>query len=273
MKNILVAVDFSEASRKATDYAAALAKAFNTNLFLVHAYYIPMPVGDAPGYIPLSMTEVQKEMEAFMQRELEYLTSRYEIRTDGYVRTGTTVSVIKELVAEIHAGLLVMGMKGTGRSAAIFGSTVIAAIHKARMPLIIVPEEAEFCFIKHTIFAADFKESRKVQRFALLEEIAAHFNADVQVLHVQKNEAFMEAGQVAGKIGTEIAFDRVKHTFHTQVDEDVERGITDFISTHPTDLLVMVAHHHNFFERLFGKEHTKLMAYKTKVPLLVLHGD
>ncbi|HMU09790.1 MAG TPA: universal stress protein [Ferruginibacter sp.] len=273
MKNILVAVDFSEASRKATDYAAALAKSFNTGLFLIHAYYIPMPVGDAPGYIPLSMTEVQEENEAFMQREIEYLASKYDIRADGYVRIGTTAGVVKELAAEIHAGLLVMGMKGAGSSTGIFGSTVIAAIRKTGVPLVIVPEEAEFSFIKHISFAADFKESRKVQRFAVLEEIAGHFNADVQVLHVQRNEAHMPAGEVAGKIGTEIAFDRVKHSFYTLVDEDVERGIADFISTHPTDLLVMVAHHHNIFERLFGKEHTKLIAYKTKVPLLVLHDD
>ena len=55
MKKILVAVDFSEASRKAMDYAAALAKSFNANMVLLHAFYIPVPVGDAPGYIPLSL--------------------------------------------------------------------------------------------------------------------------------------------------------------------------------------------------------------------------
>ena len=136
MKKILVAVDFSEASRKAMDYAAALASSFNTGLVLVHAFYMPAPVGDAPGYIPLSLTEVQEENEAFLQRELEYLASNFRIRADGYVRMGTATGVIRELAKEIGADLLVMGMKGAGHSISLFGSTVVSAIRKLKMPLL-----------------------------------------------------------------------------------------------------------------------------------------
>ncbi|MBL0181949.1 MAG: universal stress protein [Chitinophagaceae bacterium] len=271
MKNILVAVDFSESSRKAMDYAAALAKSFNANIVLLHAFYIPVPVGDVPGYIPLSFAEVQEENEALLQREIEYMAGKYEVRTDGYVRNGFATAVINDVAAEVNPSLVVMGMKGAGKSSGIFGSTVISAIRKVKLPLLVIPADAEFSFIKHISFAADFKENLGVERLGILEEIAGHFNADVQVLHVQKNEAFMAAGEAAGKVGADVAFSRMKHSFHTMVDEDVERGITDFISTNATDLLVMVAHHHNLFERLFGKEHTRLIAYTTRVPLLVLH--
>ncbi len=271
MKKILVAVDFSEASRKAMDYAAALAKSFNSDIVLLHAFYIPVPMGDAPGYIPLSLAEVQEENEALMQREMEYLQGKYGIGAEVFVRYGLAASAIKELAAEINAGLVVMGMKGAGKTGGIFGSTVISAIRKAKVPLLVIPENAEFSFIKHISFAADFEERPGTRPYELLEEIAGHFNADVQVLHVQKSEMLMTAGEAAGKIGTDVLFSGLPHSFHTMVDADVEKGIGDFIATHPTDLLVMVAHHHNIFERLFGKEHTKLVAYKTQVPLLVLH--
>src|SRR5689334_9682855 len=123
MKNILVAVDFSEASRRATDYAAALAKSFDSNIVLLHAYYIPVPIGDAPGFIPLSFEEVQQENEALLQREIEYVAGKYGIAADGYVRAGFAPGIIKELVEEINASLLVMGMKGAGKSSGSFGST------------------------------------------------------------------------------------------------------------------------------------------------------
>lgn len=272
MKNILVAVDFSEASRKATDYAAAFARSFNTGLFLVHAYYVPVPVGDAPGYIPLSAAEVQEEKEASMQRETEYLASGYGIKAEGHVRMGTAVAVLKELLTETGAGLVVMGMKGAGRSINIFGSTVTAAIRRLHIPLLIIPEEARYGDIRRISFAADFKQGPDAGALALLEEIAAKRDAEVQVLHVQQHEAFMAAGEVSGKMDTDIMLSRLKHSMNTLVDENVERGILDFITGHPADLLVMVAHHHNLFERLFGREHTKRIAGKTPIPLLVLHS-
>ena len=271
MKNILVAVDFSEASRKAMDYAAALASSFNAKMQLVHAYYIPVPIGDAPGYIPLSMEEVQLENEAMMQREIEYLSGNYTIRADAYVRNGTATSVIKELAKELQADLLVMGMKGAGKTGGIFGSTVVSAIRKTRIPMLVIPEDCGFSFIKRITFAADFVEKAGQKPYALLEEFINHFNAELQVLHVQKNEAVMQGTEAAGKVATEVNFSRLKHSFHTMVDENVERGINDFIAVNPSDLLVMVAHHHNIFRRWFGTEHSRDMVYQVKIPLLVLH--
>lgn len=271
MKKILVAVDFSEASRKAMDYAAALASSFNAGLVLVHAFYMPAPVGDAPGYIPLSLTEVQEENEAFLQRELEYLASNFRIRADGYVRMGTATGVIRELAKEIGADLLVMGMKGAGHSISLFGSTVVSAIRKLKMPLLVIPEQHTFSYIKYICFACDFTEKAGSHPHQMLETIATHFNADVRVLHVQKNEIALGGSEVAGKMAADLALSRIRHSFHTMVDADVEKGINDFIATNPTDLLVMVSHHHNLFERLFIKEHSRQMVYQARIPLLVLH--
>lgn len=273
MKNILVATDFSAASRKATEYAAALASSFNAKMQLIHAYYIPVPMGDAPGYIPLSMEEVHQENEAMMQREIEYLAANYTIRVDGFVRNGTTISVVKELAKELKTDLLIMGMKGAGKTGGIFGSTVVSAIRKMKIPLLVIPEDSGFSFIKYITFAADFVEKAGQKPYGLLEEFINHFNADLQVLHVQKNEAVMQGTEAAGKVATEVNFSGLKHSFHTMVDENVERGITDFIATNRTDLLVMVAHHHNIFQRWFGTEHSRNMVYQVKFPLLVLHDE
>lgn len=273
MKNILVAVDFSAASRKATEYAAALASSFNAKIQLIHAYYIPVPVGDAPGYIPLSFEDVHQENEAMMQREIEYLAANYTTRIEGFVRNGTTISVVKELAKELKTDLLIMGMKGAGKTGGIFGSTVVSAIRKMNIPLLVIPEDSGFSFIKHITFAADFVEKAGQKPHVLLEKFINHFNADLHVLHVQKNELVMQGTEAVGKVATEVNFSRLKHSFHTMVDDNVERGITDFIATNPTDMLVMVAHHHNILQRWFGTEHSRNMVYQVKVPLLILHDE
>jgi hypothetical protein len=51
-----------------------------------------------------------------------------------------------------------------------------------------------------------------------------------------------------------------------------KKGINKFIEKESTDILAMVAHRHNLFERMFGKVHAKSMSYQTKIPLLVLQG-
>jgi hypothetical protein len=70
---------------------------------------------------------------------------------------------------------------------------------------------------------------------------------------------------------TSLAFSSLHPEFHSVYDRNVEEGIHMFIEKNPTDVLVMVAHPHNLFERMFGTVHTKEMSYQTKIPLLILN--
>ena len=271
MKKILVAVDFSEASRNASEYAAELAKLYDANLILLHAFYLPFPVGDAPGYIPLSLAEIQEENNAFLQREIEYLVQQYHIKVEGDVKMGMAAAIIKDTAEEINADLVILGMKGSGSSPGIFGSTVITSIRKTKQPLLIIPVNAKFNLIKHISFATDFESKGGDDRYRLMEEMILKFNAELQIIHVQKGDADMSAQEVAGKIATEQRFSKWQHNFYTVANDNVEKGINDFIAIHPTDMLVMVAHHHSLYQRWFGDIHTNLMAYHAHLPLLVLH--
>jgi nucleotide-binding universal stress UspA family protein len=271
MKKILVAVDFSDASQKAADYAAQLAKWYDASLVLIHAYYIPTPIGDAPGYMPLSIAEVQDENEGLLESETDRLEDKFQVSAEGLVKMGTASGVIKETAEEIGADMVVMGMKGAGQTAGIFGSTVTACIRKLKSPLLVIPQEASFTPMKHITFAADFLGKTNVDRFNLLAAIVQRSGAELAIVHVQKNDQQMDAGEIAGKIKTEIDLDKLNHSFHTVINDDIEKGIIDFMEKNPTEMLVMVAHHHTIFERIFGSVHTNLIAYKSKVPLMVLH--
>ena len=71
---------------------------------------------------------------------------------------------------------------------------------------------------------------------------------------------------------TSLAFSKLNHQFHTINERNVEEGINKFIVKNPTNILAMVAHRHNLFERMFGTIHTYAMSYQTKIPLLILQG-
>ncbi len=271
MKKILVAIDFSEASRNATHYAANLAKSIDAELVLLNSFFVAIPSGDFPGYLPTSFAELLQQQEALMQTEIEQLSKTIPVKMEGFVRAGMAADVIADVAAELEADLVVMGMKGGGSSNAFFGSTVISAARKTPKPLLIIPDQVTYKHILQICFAADFGKWPNEENYKTLVEIMRMYNARINIVHVEKIEAKMSADMVSGKIRADLLFDKVDHNFHTIINDSVEKGVSDFLAENPANMLVMVAHKHNFLERLFGTVHTKLMAYQTDLPLLVLH--
>ena len=80
----------------------------------------------------------------------------------------------------------------------------------------------------------------------------------------------MNAEQIAGKVRLEPLLEGINHEYFNIEHTNVETGLKTFLSQHHSELLVMVAHKHSWWERLVSGSHTKEMAYKSDIPLLVL---
>ena len=168
--------------------------------------------------------------------------------------------------------LIVMGMKGRGRSEAVFGSITTTTVRKSTFPVLVIPEKASYKTIRNVTLASDFDAEIQMDTYSVLLELAKNFNANINILHVQKRDDSMNADEAIGKMSTSVAFSALNHQFYTINERNVEEGISKFIEENPTDILVMVAHSHNLFRRLFGKVHTREMSYQTTIPLLVLRS-
>lgn len=267
MQAILVPVDFSPVSRNAAVYAAELARVFNARLLLFHAYMLPTPVSEVP-YVMVTADEVQQENEAFLQKEADHLHSTYGIQVDTLVRIGIASDEIREITKDQPIDLIVMGMKGAGGLDKIVGSTTTNVIRKVKIPVLIIPHDAGYKPVQHITYASDFSYKTNNSLFSPLLEIAKTMGAKVHILHVQKEVVKMD--ELVGRKSTERAFSNHYHEFVNVTDQSVTHGINEYLQHHTSELLVMVAHTHTFFERIFSKSRTTAMAYETKIPLLVL---
>lgn len=273
MKNILVPTDFSFASRNATKYAVSLGQAFNAKVTLIDVVTPPIIVDDsllAP--IMITHAEIMEKSKKMMDSEIKELSKGRPIKINGFVKEGFVLDIIPKMAKEKHAELIVMGMKGKGKSKSVFGSTTIAIIRNSIYPVFVITEKATFKIINNITFASDFNATIEINGYSPLLELSQKFNSMVNILYVQKKESSLKPIKVLGKMKTSLAFSKQKHQFHTIIENKVEEGINKFIKMHPTDILVMVAHKHSLFERMFGKVHTKAMSYQTKIPLLVLQS-
>lgn len=274
MKNIIVPVDFSDASYNAANYAAMMSNIFNTNLLLMHAYMNPSAIDDTPARL---LNQPEKEFGEIKEIQLnEYvgiLRKKYTTRIGGIVREGATTPAILDVSDSENADLIVMGMKGKNKSKSVFGSNTVLVMRRSSIPVLVIPEKVEFKNIEVITLASDFDAETELSNYSLLKKIALKNKAFIQILNVRKRGEQLSADEMSGKLNTALAFKNLEHKFYTIKDDEVDEGIEDFLEEHPSDLLAMVARKRNLFERVFKASHTRKMSYETEIPLLVLQDN
>jgi len=135
---VLCAVDFSEPSRRALRYAAAVASRGDGRLAVLHVND-PMLIAAARAACPnLDLAgRNAKELNRFVR---EALGPRPPVGVDSLVATGVASDQIVAAAARARAGLIVLGAHGlTGTARLIVGSTALAVLKRAHVPVLAIP--------------------------------------------------------------------------------------------------------------------------------------
>lgn len=272
MTKIIVLTDFSTASQNASRYALSLAKEFDAVVTLLNVTPPSVIVHDSMfASVMITQAEILQQNQDQMDQEIGPLSKLNNQKIDTVVAEGFIFDIVSDIVLREKTDLVVIGMKGKGKSNSVFGSTTTSLIRKSDFPILVIPENATYHAIERITYASDFDSSIEMDRFETMVKIAEKFSAPISILHVEKDDNFT-AEKALGKIKTNSNFSRVIHEFHSIHEKDVVVGINKFMEGNPCSLLAMVAHKHTLFERVFGKVHTKDMSLQTNVPLLVLQG-
>ena len=262
MKTILIATDFSTASRNALLYGTEFAKVINAKIILFSAYMIPKP---APVInVTKSRYDIMMQTDKLLLDEADRFDperTTIEIQCDEGLAADTVVNTANEKKVDF----IIAGMKGSGKTfRKIFGTTAAALAKKTNIPLIIVPEKARFKNLEIMIFANDASELDKgIPKY--ITEISQLFKSKLYVVRVIKNEKIFEVNTSR----------LLKHTsavpeFEYSADADISYALNTFVEMNKADMLVMIPHKHEWLERMFIKSDTKNMIFHTHVPLLII---
>ena len=143
---ILTAIDFSENSDYAFDYALTLAKQFDSQLMILHV--INEPVDLRGFYVPhISFEQLEKEIEEGAEKMMaQFCSSKMGDFTNftTSIVTGIPYEEIIRSAQEAAASLIVLGTHGrTGLDHLIFGSTAERVIRGASCPVLTIRLPAE----------------------------------------------------------------------------------------------------------------------------------
>lgn len=142
--SILVATDFSEQARVATDWAVSLAASLAARVVLAHVYALPI-VGFPDGALLVdgaTAARLSDEAQAALDAEIARVKGR-GVSVEGVLREGDPREEIPALALSLGAGLVVAGSHGRrGIVRALLGSMADSLVRTSRVPVVVVPHDA-----------------------------------------------------------------------------------------------------------------------------------
>ena len=266
METILIPTDFSEAANNAVKYGVELAKYFDAKLVFVNAYPI-LPANYESG----TSFELLNSLKEASEQALESLKSHYpEHRIECFSEMGYPYDVIENAASKYNADLIVMGIVGeAGGLQKVIGSNAIHVARNLKVPCFIIPEEIVYHRIHKIAFACDYDTLEESTLLYVAKCFASICDAELEVVNVDNEEMNKQ------KLDTEKFIDEklhtIKHTISVVNNDSISDGITEYLSKHSVDVLMLSPKKHNLFHYLFNENVTKELAFKVRLPLLTIH--
>lgn len=272
MYKILVPTDFSEPSKVAVLYAAHLAKNLNAKITLLAIVNVNTATHNV-----INKQHLIDAMIEGAQDDAAQLISEINAKLNGDITmhfkwiSGFPIhEKIENFVVDHDMDMIVMGTKGaTGVKKVLIGSNAAAVIDNSSVPVVAVPENAQFTSINKIVYATDLvnvhEEIKTISMFAGL------FEASIHVLHVLPGNSttIVSTEETAKELKKQAKYEKIDFTF-TQNDQ-VAMAVETFAQEQNADLLVMFTHKLDFYEKLFGRGVTRELAFHGNVPLLTFN--
>jgi nucleotide-binding universal stress UspA family protein len=271
MLNILVPTDFSDLSKVAIQYAMRMANKMDGSVTLLHV--ISNIVKPTTARIEARAKVLERELLQVAKEEISELatlaTKQHKSKRPvlSKVLMGESFNdILKRLANKSNSDIIVKGTKGaSGLKKLVVGSKSATVIEKYDVPVLVIPENANFKSLKNLVLATDLKffEDELKKMMPLLKA----FNPTLHVFHIVPNEK--EIDSLGKKVkGTLKKYDYRKSTITIHVGKNIPAAIDSFIGDSNNDILAMFSHDYDTFDQVFNRSMTKRMAFQSSVPLL-----
>jgi nucleotide-binding universal stress UspA family protein len=270
MINILIPTDFSELSKIAVKYSIRFANQIDANITFLH-FVSKIDTGRAG--LRLRLQALEKEIMDFAREDMQELINEFtdSNKTGHQFKTkivkGTSFNdTVKKEAKKLRTGLIVMSTRGaSGLRKYVIGSNTASLIEVSHVPVLVIPEFAEFKNFRTVVYATDLKHTAK--ELEILIPYLNKFNSVVHLIHVTsslKQVSILE--KKIDSIVTKTAYANV--VVKVMVNKNIDEAIEHYVKTVKADLLTTFTHEHGFYDKLFDRSITRKIAFQSKIPLL-----
>lgn len=232
---IAFATDFSEPSMKALPVATALAKKFDSALYLCHIVTpTPLAIG-APEAAPY-LYQAETESAARALEDLVKSPAVQGLTCKSVMPAGPLADELEAVIQQNNIDLIIAGTHGrTGVRRLLLGSSVEEICRVATCPVLTVGPDLELTTeftIKRMLVPTDLSEESELD-LPYVALLAKSYGAHVTVLHVMPPDA---ATNPDAKLLAEPMRQTMMHAFAKEVGDPGPEFVIEFGDTVPTIL-------------------------------------
>lgn len=292
-KKILIPVDFSNYSIKACEFGFNLAKAYNSEVVLLHVYFTPvyassLPYGDVFNY-QISDDETVRSIMQKVHIDLNHLSDTVkdkiksgefpDIKYSCVLREGIPEEEILRYAKEQYPSLIIMGTRGRSqKDVDLLGSVTAEVIERSRIPVLAIPENTpfnEFTSVQRVGFITNFNQ-RDLIAFDSFIESWKPFTFSISLLYLADNKEAKDAWNKIKLAGIKEYFKNQYPQLNIQYDvvvnDDLLQNLDKYINDNNIDIITIIAYKRNIFARLFNPSIAKKMIFHSDTPLLMING-
>ena len=270
MKTILTAVDFSDCSLKALEYAAYLADKLEAELSIIH---VCKPY-EKKLYYPDTKKQEKKETE----KKLSDLVSKYQgklkTKVSSAVREGKVYKEVVNQAKYSDAYIIVAGTHGiSGFEEFFMGSNAYRILSAAPCPVLTVTADFKLDGIDKILLPIDSSiESRQKTMFTA--EVAKKLNATVNILGVfNSNDSTIKnrIKQYCNQIVTYLGKRDINNTLEFSEETNIADAALSYADKLKPGLISIMSEADPYALRWILGSNAQKMVHHTRFPILCMH--
>jgi hypothetical protein len=275
MKTIVIPTDFSFTAVNASNYAIEFAKQLDIRRIVLYNAWQQITIVDPMATLVVSESDsLQNASSSSLINEAARLKqlcpSFFEIEILSEL--SSLENGLVNLCNKQEISYIVMGITGGSLNEKLVGSNTITVSQCVDIPVIIVPKDCKFSFIKKTLLLCDFK----------------NINSSIPEKTIK---AFLDAAQpLINVVNFDPEFEReegntIKETsdlgkmlkgyspeYKYSLRNDFEDAVNEFAEDENAQIVITISKKHSWLYKMLNNTHTKKLAFHTKVPLMIVHA-
>ncbi|MEO9892334.1 universal stress protein [Aurantibacter sp.] len=280
MTNILIPTDFSANALHALRYANFLFKNEECTFYILNAFQTGASNLE-------SLRNKQRNTRLFRitkeaaERDLKEVLKTIQSEDNNVQHTYKTIAIADSLLnaigksaIELNISCIFMGTQGaSGLKGVFMGSNTVTIIKKIDFcPIIAVPSEYNFEIPKTILFTTGFEHVYDKYELKPMLLLAKLYDSKIQVLHLVDKTKIIEHKETAKKVIAKRLTNVAYEIIEIKKKESISSEIATLVKQNKEiGMVAIIDYWHSFMEKLTHEPVVKNIAFKTKVPLLVMH--